>query len=115
MIYSYHEEVGRQYPSPSQAYLVGLCTGTLAAAAISSSASLSELLPAAVHTVQVAFRLGLCGQELRDRIYTPDPSASQEWSAVFFGLDEASAVAAISEFSNAKVSLVPCLVSRFSF
>ena len=103
MICSYYEEAGRQYPSPGEAYLVGLCTGTLAAAAISSSTSLSELLPAAVHTVQVAFRLGLCGQELRDRIHTPDPSAGQEWSAVFFGLDEASAVAAIAEFSESKV------------
>ena len=103
MITSYYEEAGRQYPSPGQVYLVGLCTGTLAAAAISSSTSLSELLPAAIHTVQVAFRLGLCGQELRDRIHTPDPSAGQEWSAVFFGVDEASAVAAIAEFSNLKV------------
>ena len=99
--------MGRQYPSPSQVYLVGLCTGTLAAAAISSSTSLSELLPAAVHTVQVAFRLGLCGQELRARIYTPDPSAGQEWSAVFFGLEEASAVASIDEFSESKVLPVP--------
>ena len=112
MIPSYYEEAGRQYPSPSQVYLVGLCTGTLAAAAISSSTSLSELLPAAVHTVQVAFRLGLCGQELRDRIHTPDPSAGQEWSAVFFGLDEASAAAAISEFSNLKVLPGPFSISK---
>ena len=94
---------------------MGLCTGTLAAAAISSSTSLSELLPAAVHTVQVAFRLGLCGQELRDRIHTPDPSAGQEWSAVFFGLDEASAVAAIAEFSNSKVPSEQSLMSTLPF
>ena len=94
---------------------MGLCTGTLAATAISSSTSLSELLPAAIHTVQVAFRLGLCGQELRDRIHTPDPGAGQEWSAVFFGLDEASASAAITEFSNAKVFPGPLTMPKLSF
>ena len=43
----------------------------LAAAAISSCSTLSELLPAAVQTVQVAFRLGMCVVRMRDRIEAP--------------------------------------------
>ena len=107
--YSHYEEVGRQYPTPGQTYLVGLCTGALATAAISSSSSLSELLPAAIHTVQIAFRLGLRAVELRDRIQIPEQGLRREWSAVFFGLEEAVAVAALAEFSNSKVNVVMSL------
>ncbi|RHZ62531.1 uncharacterized protein CDV56_100710 [Aspergillus thermomutatus] len=35
----HYEELGQVYPSPGSTYLVGLCTGSLAAAAISSSSS----------------------------------------------------------------------------
>lgn len=102
---SHHEEAGKQYPT-NNTYLVGLCTGALAAAATSSSGSLSELLPAAIHTVQVALRLGLHAVDLRDRIQRPEPgSTQQEWSAVFFGIDEGTAAAAIEEFSASKVGM----------
>ncbi|TPX22279.1 Type I Iterative Polyketide synthase (PKS), partial [Coccidioides immitis] len=103
---NHYEEPGRPYPSPGRKYVVGLCTGALAAAAISSSSSLSELLPAAVHTVQVALRLGLLANDMKDRIETPTQESPREWSAAFFDMTEAAAVSALVEFDS--VTPVPC-------
>ncbi|KAL4751925.1 hypothetical protein BDW72DRAFT_192435 [Aspergillus terricola var. indicus] len=98
----HYEEPGQQYPSSKSTYLIGLCTGSLAAAAISSSSSLSELLPAAVHTVQVALRLGLLAIDVRDRIEPPEADGVQQWSTLFFGLDEKVAVAGLNDFISTK-------------
>ncbi|KXH68541.1 hypothetical protein CSAL01_02198 [Colletotrichum salicis] len=50
---------GRSYPQGHGNHVVGLCVGSLAAAAVSCSHSLSDLVFAGVDTVRVAFRLGL--------------------------------------------------------
>lgn len=85
-----------------------MCTGSLAAAAISSSSSLSELLPIAVQTVMVAFRLGLCALDMRDRLETSAEDRSQPWSMVVADIDTQAAVVAIKEFCDSNVcSLVP--------
>lgn len=83
--------------------MVGLCTGSLAAAAIASSSSLSELLPAAVHTVQIALRLGFLAVDVRNRIEPPQPDRPNEWSMLFFGLDKDKATPALQEFVRTKV------------
>ncbi|KAL4876805.1 beta-ketoacyl synthase [Aspergillus karnatakaensis] len=70
------------YPRSNDSYVLGVCTGSLAAAAISCSTSLSELLPLAVQTVLVAFRLGLCAQEVRDRLEISEANRTQSWSVV---------------------------------
>ena len=80
-----------------------MCTGSLAAAAISSSSSLSELLPIAVQTVLIAFRLGLCALAMRDRLETSAEDRSQPWSVVVGDIDTQAAVAAIKEFCEANV------------
>jgi len=80
-----------------------MCTGALAAAAVSSCSSLSELLPAAVQTVQVAFRLGLCVVDVRDRIEGPTSEIAQSWSTVFSGLATAEATSLIKDFCESKV------------
>jgi len=89
---------GRPYPSANDAYVLGLCTGSLAAAAVSTSSSLSELLPAAVQTVQVAFRLGLCVVDLRDRIEPCNGAKPRPWSTVFPGLTSTQAQAKLEAF-----------------
>ena|SRR5438034_6025551 len=96
---SQHGESGRAYPLPSDTYLLGLCTGAFAAAAISTCKSLSELLSVAVQTVRVAFRFGLCTSDVRDRIEQTDGS----WSIVVrdFMPDAASGV--LDEFSQVNV------------
>ncbi|EMD00429.1 hypothetical protein BAUCODRAFT_62024 [Baudoinia panamericana UAMH 10762] len=98
----FYDEPGRLYPTQGSTYLVGLCTGALAAAAIASSGSLSELLPAAVHTVQLALRLGLHAIDVRDRIYSSVSSEQEPWSVLYFGVDEPAAAAALEKFSREK-------------
>jgi hypothetical protein len=79
-----------------------LCTGALAAAAISSCKTLSELLPAAVQTVLISFRLGLCVVDVRNRLeLASDNSAS--WSMVVPGLTAEAAATGLKEFAEARV------------
>jgi len=99
---SQHGKSGRAYPQPSNTYLLGLCTGALAAAAVSSCKTLSELLPVAVQAVVVAFRLGLLVVEVGKRI---DPQSSSTWSLIFPGLSPSAVAVALKDFSEAKVSL----------
>lgn len=102
-ISSKYGEVGRPYPQPHETSVIGICTGALAAAAVSSCSSLSELLPAAVQTVQVAFRLGLCVVDVRDRIEQPTEDIPQSWSLVFSGLEPSKATSLIQEFCEETV------------
>lgn len=97
-------EPGLTYPSPDDSYVLGLCTGSLAAAAISSCSTLSELLPAAVQTVQVAFRLGMCVVRMRDRIEAPSTDFTREWSIMLSDMAPKLAETAISDFCKANVS-----------
>lgn len=55
----YYRQVGFSYPSPSNSCCLGLCTGALAAAAVSCSSNTLELLPLAVEAVRLAFRIGM--------------------------------------------------------
>ncbi|KAL3458190.1 beta-ketoacyl synthase [Aspergillus heterothallicus] len=86
------------YPRFNDSYVLGVCTGSLAAAAISCSSSLSELLPIAVQTVLVAFRLGLCAQEVRDRLELSEANRTS-WSVVSEVPPEEVALA-IEKFSH---------------
>lgn len=69
---------------------MGLCTGLLAGAAVSSSQSICQLLPIAVHVVLVALRLGLCA--LKGGVLVDPTAKSQDsWSVVIMkiGIEEA--------------------------
>ena len=98
------EDDTKPYPAPSDTYVLGVCTGSLAAAAVSCSSSLSELLPLAVQTALVAFRLGLCALDMRDRLETSAADRSRPWSVVVSGLDAEAAQAAIKKFCQDNVS-----------
>jgi hypothetical protein len=98
-----HSEGGLQYPTASDTHLLGLCTGAFAAAAISCSRSLVELLPIAVQTVLVAFRTGLCAGRIANCI-EPTATGSREWSIVVPGIDSQAIEDALAEFSATKVS-----------
>ncbi|KAL4944988.1 hypothetical protein BDV06DRAFT_209856 [Aspergillus oleicola] len=89
------------YPQFNDSYVLGVCTGSLAAAAISCSSSLSELLPIAVQTVLVAFRLGLCAQEVRDRLEISEANRTRPWSVVSDVSSDEMAVA-IDRFNQEK-------------
>jgi len=103
----YFGEGSRPFPSAANSYLVGLCTGSFAAAAISTSRTISELIPAAIEAVLAAFRTGLCSLELRNDIESPVRDISRSWSAVV-SAEEAQAAELIHTFSSANVSLRSC-------
>lgn len=93
--------------------MLGLCTGSLAAAAVSSCSTLSELLPAAVQTVQVAFRLGLCVVRMRDRMEMLSEDLPREWSVVFSDLEPKLATVAVNDFCQENVSrLIQCHIGQ---
>ena len=84
---------------------MGLCTGSFAAAAISTSQTVAELLPAAVEAVLVAFRTGLRSFEARSDI-EPRSVAPPIWS-VIVGMQEEQASAILDAFSKANVNSQP--------
>ncbi|KAL9101302.1 MAG: hypothetical protein Q9163_003414 [Psora crenata] len=96
-----HGDGSRPYPNPSETAVLGLCTGSFAAAAISTSTSVFELLPVAVETVLIAFRTGLRSIEVRDDIERGSETASPVWS-VIVGMHEDQALKELSTFSAAK-------------
>lgn len=84
--------------------MVGLCTGLLSAAAISSTPTVSTLIPLAVQTVLIAFRTGLYVNSLSERLH-PSLSRSEPWTMIFPGAGEEEAKNAISKFHVSNVSL----------
>lgn len=87
----YYSEGSRRYPHSSTSYAVGLCTGSFAAAAISTSQTVAELLPAAIEAVLVAFRTGLGSFEARNDI-EPRSVVPPIWP-VIVGMQEEQAAA----------------------
>lgn len=84
--------------------MVGLCTGLLSAAAISSTPTISTLIPLATQTVLVAFRTGLYVSSLSERLY-PASVKSESWTMIFPGVGEGEAGKAMSKFHLSNVSL----------
>ena len=82
--------------------MIGLCTGSLAAAAISASRSVFELVPAALEAVLVAFRTGLRSVEARQDIEPNARDMSSNWSMIL-GIQEGEASRALREYVEATV------------
>lgn len=83
---------------------MGACTGAFAAAAISTSQTLAELIPVAVETVLVAFRCALHSLILRNELEPLVSEAQQSWTAIV-GILEPEVVELIKAFNSNKVSL----------
>jgi hypothetical protein len=96
--------VDNPYPSPNGVCILGLCTGTLAAAAISCCRTVSELLPVAIETVLVAFRTGICTLDVRNRI-EPSTESCLSWSIAVGGSSAAQVAAALKEFRRDNVRI----------
>ncbi|KAH7134406.1 hypothetical protein EDB81DRAFT_903350 [Dactylonectria macrodidyma] len=79
----YFSRNGRQYPTPQDTYCLGICAGSFAAAAISCSRSLTELIDTAIKAVIVAFRTSLCSLIIGNDI--SNEKTLQTWSAVVSG------------------------------
>ncbi|OBT76080.1 Type I Iterative Polyketide synthase (PKS) [Pseudogymnoascus sp. 05NY08] len=78
----YFGEGSRLYPSATDSYCLGLCAGGFAAAAVSTSQTFAELIPAGVEAVLTAFRTALCTLAVSNDIEEPNNGHHQSWSAV---------------------------------
>lgn len=77
-----HESGARSYPSPCSTYVIGPCTGGFAAAAVSCSQTLPDLVPVAVEASLAAFRTALCSWLAGQNISSPlQEDAAKSWSA----------------------------------
>ncbi|PLB48450.1 conidial pigment polyketide synthase PksP/Alb1 [Aspergillus steynii IBT 23096] len=93
---SEHDGFGRTYPSPTETCMSGLCTGALAAAAVSCCKTVSELIPVAVQTVIVALRTGQCALNAANAV----DQSEGNWSTVLTGLSQQEVSDRLQEFSN---------------
>ncbi|KAI4223523.1 MAG: hypothetical protein LQ349_007414, partial [Xanthoria aureola] len=87
------------YPDAASSYLVGVCTASFAASAISASRTMTELVPAAVQAVLVAFRVGLHSLKMQRHIELWSDEGSRSWSQIF-SLSEAKAQEILRQFNS---------------
>ena len=76
--------------------ILGLCTGALAAAAVSCSRSLLELIPMAIHAVVIAFRTGMLVMDVAQRV-EPSNGLDRSWSMTIAGSGSAEAISRLCE------------------
>lgn len=96
--------MGHAYPSGDEACIIGLCTGQLASAAVSSSKTVGELIPVGVETVVLALRLGMCVLKVQELI-EPSKTGTSSWSVLVSGMREPEAQALIQKFAKQNVSI----------
>lgn len=78
-----HSDGQLSYPTAQDSQLLGFCTGALAAAAVSSSQDLNQLVPAAVHAIVVALHTGLRAAHVALSIDgNTSPTVTTPWSMV---------------------------------
>ncbi|KAM0279236.1 hypothetical protein ACHAQH_004693 [Verticillium albo-atrum] len=80
-------------------YLLGLCTGLFAAAAVASTSSVSTLIPLAVQVVLMAFRTGSHVASLAERL-SPATNQSEPWTHVLSGVTECDVNKALKSFHS---------------
>ena len=90
--------------SSSKPRLLGLCTGLIAASAIASASTLSALLPLAVETVRLSFRLGAHVGKIAAQL-DQATSTQETWSMIIPNIDRASTDEILAQFHTQNVSL----------
>ncbi|KAK8256702.1 polyketide synthase-like protein [Phyllosticta capitalensis] len=98
----YFGENPSELPVASNTRILGLCTGLLAASAVASAKSLSDLLPLAVEAVRIAFRTGTCVGTAKAALEHANET-NDSWSTIVAGISEQTARSALAEFHQAKV------------
>ncbi|KGO63978.1 Acyl transferase/acyl hydrolase/lysophospholipase [Penicillium italicum] len=95
----YCGDLGHAYPSSDESCIIGLCTGQLASAAVSSSRTIGELIPAGIETVVLALRLGMCVLKVQELI-EPSKSAAPSWSVLISGMRVPEAQDLIQQYAK---------------
>lgn len=100
--HSFFDDHPSQPFAPANTILVGLCTGLLAAAAVSTSQSALGLIDNALNAVRVAFRIGITVNDAAQRLST---DVDQSWSRLVVGVQSEPCNAEIRRFNERKVRL----------
>ena len=100
----YFEERPAESFGASNTRILGLCTGLLAAAAVASARSLTDLIPLAVEAVRVAFRTGAYVGAASDALDQKN-QARESWSTIVPNVSESAARVAIDEFHKQNVCI----------
>ncbi|KAJ4396512.1 hypothetical protein N0V93_000731 [Gnomoniopsis smithogilvyi] len=83
-------------------FLGGLCSGMFAAAAITSTPTLSTLVPVAVQVVLMAFRTGNYVAAMAERLCTSETERSESWTYILPGMTGDSAHSSIEKFNQSR-------------
>lgn len=81
-MHSYFGDGQETYPIGPNNHVSGLCIGALAAAAVSSSQSLSELVQAGVDAVRVSLKVGLLVARTAALFGHSESTSTSSWSYV---------------------------------
>ena len=101
---SFFDNHPSQNLAPRDTVLVGLCTGLLAAVAVSASQSILDLIDNALKVVKIAFRIGVKVKETARRLSTDDNvQANGSWSKLVVGISKEASATEISDFNKRKV------------
>ncbi|GME35517.1 Polyketide synthase [Neofusicoccum parvum] len=96
----YFSENPTELPSQANTRALGLCTGLLAASAVASAKTLSDLLPLGVEAVRIAFRTGAVVGNVKEALEHAEEA--QSWSTIVAGISEESAKTALADFHQEK-------------
>jgi len=99
----FFEEHPMEYLQASTSQILGVCTGLLAASAVASSDSLTALIPLAVQTVCIAFRLGARVSRVGHQLEA-SRSEDQTWSTIILGIGSEAAELELKDFNQNQVS-----------
>lgn len=103
-LHSFFDDHPSQYIVPSSTVLVGLCTGLLAATAVSASHSVLDLVANALRVVRVAFRVGVKVNGAAQRLsIAHDVQVNQSWSRLVVDVEKEASIAEVEQFNERKV------------
>lgn len=78
--YSHFTEDSRSFPPPPNTYIIGPCTGGFAAAALSCSQTLPDLVSNGIEAVLAAFRTALKSLLVGQSLSSRSPQRNKSWS-----------------------------------
>lgn len=107
-LYRYFTEDSRPYPPPpANTFVIGPCTGGFAAAAVSCSQTLPDLVSNGVQAVLVAFKTALrsflVGQSLLLRAKSTKTQSSHSWSVTLSSPVDIDIEQVVNEYKDTKV------------
>ncbi|KAF2676586.1 polyketide synthase [Lentithecium fluviatile CBS 122367] len=76
----YYGSGSKSYPSPANTFVLGPCTGGFAAAAVSCSQSLPDIIPNGVEAVKTAFKTALRSYLVGQSLSRVQATQSKSWS-----------------------------------